>query len=97
MSIEDLGARVVGAVWGAIVALLFLPPKTKGEAIRRFIAPVVIGTIASPVFLYYIHWPLTLDYFIASSGAISCLSWFLLPSVISGSKKALDRFVQKSE
>jgi uncharacterized membrane protein len=97
MSIEDLGARVVGALWGSLVALLFYPPKTKTEAIRRFVAPTVIGAIAAPVLLYYIGWPRELDYFIASSGAIAFISWFLLPIVVAGSKKLIERAMQKAD
>lgn len=88
--IEDIGAKIMGAFWGAVVALLFMPPKTKQEAARRGLATIIMGTIATPVLFLYFGWPMTTDFIVASSAAIACLSWFLLPVAMAGSRTLLE-------
>lgn len=41
----NLMAKAIGAVAGAIFALLRFPPKTRAEATRRFVASILSGMI----------------------------------------------------
>lgn len=39
--------KVIGAFAGTIVNILFMPPKTKKEGIRRLIVSLIMGAVAS--------------------------------------------------
>lgn len=75
MSIENLGMvpKLVGALAGALLSILFIEPKNRREGIRRFVGSLIAGPIISALVLHQTAWPVTWD-FVALS---SCIAAFL--------------------
>lgn len=75
--------RAVGAVIGAGLALVFLPPKNRAEFWTRGVFSVICGTVGGyPVQVNYLHWPDDLQMLLAAATLVSALSWFCMGAVV---------------
>lgn len=75
--------RAVGAVIGAGLALVFLPPKNRAEFVTRGAFSIIVGIIgAYPVRVYYLHWEETWELRMAAAVLVAMLSWFVMGAVV---------------
>ena len=58
------------------MALVFLPPATKTEFMRRFSLSVIAGMLWGDLAREYFRWPDTWQMYLASSAIIAMLGWF---------------------
>ncbi len=77
-----LALRLLGALAGAVLALVFQPPKTRTEFIRRASLSLICGIIFGDVVRDYLKWLDTWQMNLASSAGTSLLSWFLIGAAI---------------
>ncbi len=77
-----LAIELLGAIAGAAVALLFLPPKSRTEFIRRFSVSIICGMIfADPVRARLGQEPVWQNY-LATSAGVALLSWVIIGAAI---------------
>ena len=93
MSIEDLGMvpKLIGALAGALLSVLFIEPKNRREGARRFLGSLIAGPIVSALILKQAEWPLTWE-FIALS---SCIAAFLSFPVLKTGYRVAQTWVEK--
>lgn len=77
-----IALKFLGAVSGAILALVFLPPTTRGEFIRRFSLSLASGIIFGDPAKDYLRWPDTWQMYLASSAGVAMLSWFVMGAIV---------------
>jgi len=82
--------RLIGAGAGALIAVLFIPPKSWNEAIRR----LAVGTISGIIFMlpfrdWLMNWPDTVEYMVASACFVALAAWWILGAI----PKAIDIWV----
>ncbi len=96
MSIEHLGIvpKLVGALAGAMLSILFIEPRNKREGARRFFGSLIAGPLISALVLHQTEWPVTWE-FIALS---SCIAAFLsFPVMKTGYRVAQAWVAKKAE
>ncbi len=93
MSIENLGLipKLVGALAGALLSILFIEPKNMKEGARRFVGSLIAGPIISALVLHQTQWPDTWE-FIALS---SCIAAFLAFPVMKTGYRVAQAWVEK--
>lgn len=74
--------KLLGSVAGAVLALVFLLPRTRREGLRRFGGSVVAGVIFAPVVMHYGAWSATPDNVVAASGAAAFGSWWVMGALV---------------
>lgn len=74
--------RIMGAAIGSIVALIYVPPRTKREFFQRLIVSVLTGGTVAPGVAAYMAWPALPEYYTASAAIASCLSWWVVGMVV---------------
>ena len=77
-----IALRVLGAIAGTVLALVFLPPKTRTEFIRRASLSMICGIIFGDAVRDYLKWADLAQMDIASSAGTSMLSWPVVGAVI---------------
>lgn len=77
-----IALKLLGALAGAVLALVFQPPKTRTEFIRRASLSIICGIIFGDVARDYLKWLDTWQMNLASSAGTSLLSWFIIGAVI---------------
>lgn len=87
--------RILGSSIGAILAVTFLIPKTRTEALRRLLFSLVCGVLFSPV----VHWWLDagedIETVAAWSGATALVSWFFMGVITKFDVEAILKLVKK--
>lgn len=78
MITETVAAKLLGAFFGTIISLVFLPPTTRAGAVRRTVVSMICGPIFSPVTHDYVKWPNTLEYWLASAAFTAGISWWMI-------------------
>ena len=73
--------KALGSVAGAVLALIFQPPKTRPEFTTRSIFSIICGLVFSDAVKDYLHWPDTWQMFLAAAALTSMLSWFVMGAV----------------
>lgn len=89
MITESILIKILGAVAGAIMALVFIPPKTFNGLVRRTTASLIAGPIFSPVVHSYMTWQNTLEYWLAAAALTAFVSWWVLGVVVNAAKKII--------
>jgi hypothetical protein len=80
-------AKLVGGFAGAVLALIFIPPKTLAGFFRRSIASLITGPVFAPVTHAQFGWADTWEMWLAASALTSFLSWWLLGVIVGAAKK----------
>lgn len=88
---EGVVAKVVGVLSGALLALVFDPPRSRTGFIRRTVVAVVGGYIFGHVVLHLLEWPETTDNLIAAWCISSASSWY----VLGKARKLIDAYTAK--
>lgn len=83
--------RASGSLIGAILALVFNPPKTRRDFIIRgsfsFLSGFVFG---EPAREQYLHWPDRWEYWIASCALVALVSWASYGALKKAVLRAID-------
>ncbi len=73
----------IGSLTGAIMALVFITPKTRAEAIRRLVTSIACGVIFEHIIRSYFAWPDDSENVIAAASAAAFISWWLMGAIVS--------------
>jgi hypothetical protein len=96
MITESLLIKIIGALAGAVLALVFIPPKTFTGFTRRMTASLIVGPIFSPVVHSYMLWPDKWEHHLAAAALTAFLSWWMLGVIINAVRKWLTAKVEGS-
>ena len=88
---EGVVAKVVGVLSGALLALVFDPPRSRTGFIRRTVVAIVGGYIFGHVVLHLLEWPETTDNLIVAWCISSASSWY----VLGKARKLIDAYTAK--
>lgn len=77
-----LSLKFAGAFAGAVLSVIFLPPKTRGEFIRRFSLSLIAGLLFGDAVHDYFKWGDTWRMDIAAAAVTSMLSWFVIGAAL---------------
>lgn len=69
--------KVGGALGGAILALVFLPPKTTKEFWQRLLFSGIAGTLLSDITREFLRMPDTMSMWMASATLTALASWWM--------------------
>lgn len=75
---ESLAAKLIGVVSGALLALVFDPPRSRTGAFRRTVVALVGGFIFGHIVLHFFEWPETAENLIAAWCISSASSWYCM-------------------
>lgn len=74
----EQNARIAGVISGAFLALVFIPPKTKLDAVRRTAAALVFGWVFGHLALDYFEWGRSFENLAASYAVAAGGSWWIM-------------------
>jgi hypothetical protein len=77
-----LALKFSGAFAGAVLALVFLPPKSRGEFVRRAVLSLIAGLIFADPLRDWLKWPETWQMDLAAATAVAMLSWFVIGAAV---------------
>lgn len=77
-----LVAKALGAVGGAILALVFIWPATRKEALSRGVVSIFCGWAFEPHLSWYLSIPDTGEMTMGTAAAAAALSWWVMGAVI---------------
>lgn len=73
--IDNIPAKLFGAIVGALLALVLHEPSGRREALRRLLASVVAGVIGSTAIIFYAGWPAVAEFIILAAMIAAYLAW----------------------
>lgn len=76
----DQNAKIFGVISGAFLALVFIPPKTKLDAVRRTASALVFGWVFGHLALGYFEWERSFENLAASYAVAAGGSWWIMGS-----------------
>lgn len=85
MSVElatAMAIKLVASVFGAVLALIFQPPKTKPEFWTRTGFSIISGFIFGGQAREYLKWPPSMDTDIAATALTALLSWWIMGALV---------------
>lgn len=85
MSVElatAVAIKFAAAFCGAVLALVFQPPKTRAEFYTRAAFSLISGMIFAGQVREYLKWPISLDTDIASGALTALLSWWIMGALV---------------
>ena len=77
-----LGVKLASAFLGAIMALVFQPPKNQAEFITRGLFSLIAGMVFSDPARDWLKWPDTVQYHVAAAALTAMLSWWLMGMLV---------------
>lgn len=80
----NLIERALGVISGSVLALVFIIPKTKMEAVQRALVSLVAGAIFTTPLREYLDWLETTENIIAAGCLASFSSWWAMSAIHSG-------------
>jgi hypothetical protein len=89
--IEQIVAKVIGVLSGALLALVFDPPRSRTGFMRRTVVAVVAGYIFGHVVLHLLEWPETSENMIAAWCISSASSWYIMGKA----RKLIDAYTKE--
>jgi len=87
---EGIAAKLIGVVSGALLALVFDPPRSRTGFIRRTVVAIVGGFIFGHIVLHFLEWPETTENMIAAWCISSASSWY----VLGRARKLIDAYTK---
>jgi hypothetical protein len=74
--------KAIGSFTGAVLALVFQPPKTIAEFVTRSVFSTLVGFLGGDAAREnYLHWTDTWQMWLASAALTAMLSWFIMGAV----------------
>ena len=83
--------KLIGALSGAFLALVFMLPRSWGDFLRRSSASIVSGIVFASTFREWMEWADTMDNLVAAACASGFLSWIVMSSAVETWKKVAKR------
>jgi len=77
-----IAAKVTGSVGGAMLALLFQPPKTINEGKRRAAISLLAGLTTGELLRQFYNLPPNFEMWMASAAIVSAGSWWIIGAAI---------------
>lgn len=78
MSLDQIPAKVFGAIVGALLALVLHPPRGRRDGFRRVLVSVVIGVAGSAAIIHHAGWPPVAEFSLLAAMIAAYLAWPLL-------------------
>ena len=78
---EGIAAKIAGTFSGTILALVFIPPRTRAGFVRRGLAAFVFGGAFGHLPAHYLNWSLDSDYLLSSYTGTAFASWWLMGAI----------------
>lgn len=86
---EGLAAKIAGTFSGAILALVFIPPRTRAGFFRRSLGALVFGGAFGHLPAHYLQWARETEYFLSSYAATAFASWWLMGAIKRAAESSL--------
>lgn len=77
-----LGVKLASAFLGAVMALVFQPPKNRSEFVTRAVFSLIAGVVFSDPARDLLKWADTTQYQVAAAALSAMLSWWLMGAVV---------------
>ena len=74
--------KVIGSVGGAVMALVFIYPKTSREFWTRLLFSIPAGIMFGGAAREWLKWPMTTEMILASSAVTAMLSWWVMGAFV---------------
>lgn len=78
--------KAAGSALGAILALVFIIPKTRAEGLRRLVISLICGVVFEHVVRGYFAWSADPENVIAAASSAAFVSWWIMGAVVTFSK-----------
>lgn len=92
MIAESAIAKIIGTLLGTLLALVFIPPRTKRGFFRRSVTAMIVGPVSSPFIAPWLASHTSIepgwDLHLGSAAAGAFCSWWMLGLL----KRAIERF-----
>lgn len=85
---DFLVIRIVGAIVGAFLSLVYIPPSTVRSLVRRASFSAISGFVLGFVVLETMRWPETTRHWLAASVVTAAASWVVAGVAVRMLKKA---------
>lgn len=85
MAIDPLtaiGVKIASAIIGAVMALVFQPPKNRAEFTTRAVFSIFAGTVFADPVRDWFKWADTTPYHVAAGALTAMLSWWLMGMIV---------------
>lgn len=92
MITETAIAKAIGVASGTILALVFVPPHSVRDSIRRGAAALIFGAIFEGAVRRYLEWPPDFESIMMSSTIAAGCSWWIMGA---GVKLVSDRLAAR--
>ena len=87
--------KLIGSSVGSILAVIFMVPKTRTEAIRRLIFSVACGMLFSPIIRLWVDMDYSWETVTSLSGVTALVSWWLMGILTKFDVEALLKLIKK--
>lgn len=77
----EIGARILGVLFGVFLALAVNPPRSRRGFFQRSSAGVIVGWVSTPYTVEYFNMKHTDDNVMLAACGMSYVSWWLLGGV----------------
>lgn len=74
--------KIAGSLAGAVLALVFQPPKKLSEFVTRAVFSIMSGMLFGEAIHDYLKWGATWQMELAASALTAMLSWFVMGAVV---------------
>ena len=74
--------KIGGPFLGAVLALIFQPPKTRSEFVTRSAFSIISGLLFSEPAREYLKWADTWQMGLAAGALCAALSWWLMAAIV---------------
>ena len=78
MSVDQIPAKLFGAIVGALLALVIHTPTGMRDGVRRTVVSIVVGGFGSTAIIHYLGWPAIAEFSILGAMIASYLAWPVL-------------------
>lgn len=76
------GVKLASAFLGAVMALVFQPPKNRAEFTTRALFSIICGVVFSDPVRDWFKWPDAAQYHVAAGALTAMLSWWIMGAVV---------------
>ena len=77
-----IAIKLAASACGAVLALIFQPPKTKPEFYTRASFSIIFGVVFASQAREYLKWPINFETDFASGAMTALLSWWVMGAVV---------------
>lgn len=80
--LSAIGIKLASSFLGAVMALVFQPPKNNADFWTRLGFSILAGILFSDPVRDWLKWPVTTENNMAAAGLTALLSWWLMGAVV---------------